>query len=288
MTEPVVLKAGAATDAGAVRSHNEDAFLVGTAVFVVADGMGGHEAGEVAAAAVTDAFAEVAATPEVTIESVESALGQAQLDVADLSATRQRGAGSTVVAAALASVDDDRFWFIAHVGDSRAYSLAGGALTQLTSDHSVVQELVDAGELTRDEARHSRRRNVITRAVGAPNSPPDFAVYPVVSGERLLLCSDGLTGELEDAEIVAICQEHGEPGDAAVALCDAAVEAGGRDNVTVVVVDVASGATRDTSLVNELRHRYASAVDEAEDYDDDDTNEIPVVTSGQAASGTGR
>jgi PPM family protein phosphatase len=130
-------------------------------------------------------------------------------------------------------------WLLANLGDSRIYRLAEGRLEQISVDHSVVQELIDAGQITVEEAAVHPERHVITRALGSPGGiEPDFFLLPLGSVERLLLCSDGVTGMIEDEEIEGILETVADPRDAADELVRAAVAAGGRDNATAVVVDV--------------------------------------------------
>jgi len=240
--EPLQLHAGAVTDVGRVRSHNEDAFLSRDPWFLVADGMGGHEAGEVASAAVVAAF-EAAPRERVTPAVVAQTLARAQASVLALATGRPRSAGTTVTGVVLLQTPDVPHWLIFNVGDSRVYRWLDGSLEQLTVDHSLVQELVDQGRMSRAEARHSSHRNVITRALGAGDHAPDYFVVPVITGERLVLCSDGLTTEVEDDEIARIAATQADAQGCADSLLTAALEGGGRDNVTVLVVDVVAGGS---------------------------------------------
>lgn len=238
----VILSAAAATDVGLVRRANEDAALAEWPVYVVADGMGGYEAGDRASAAVVAAFREhVVGQQLATVTDVRSALATASDAVAAVAATTARGAGSTVAGIALVDDDGEPAWLVFNVGDSRVYRHHGTVLEQLTVDHSLGQELVDSGAMQPEDLATFERRNVITRAIGAPDSTADSWLLPVVNGERLLICSDGLTGEVSDEGIRATLTMSGRPESAAAALVQRARQAGGRDNITVVVVDVVSG-----------------------------------------------
>ncbi|WP_433862295.1 PP2C family protein-serine/threonine phosphatase [Streptomyces sp. L7] len=149
------------------------------------------------------------------------------------------GTGTTVTGIALTLSDGSPYWLVFNIGDSRVYSFRDGTLEQLTVDHSIVQELLDAGAITPAEAEVHPHSNVITRAVGFNEDPvPDYFLFPIVAGSRLLVCSDGLTKELTEHGIRYYLGEGASPLDAAQQLMDAALGNGGRDNVTVVVVDV--------------------------------------------------
>jgi len=149
------------------------------------------------------------------------------------------GSGTTVTGAALGTIADEPAWIVFNIGDSRVYRLVGGVLEQLTVDHSIVQELVDAGQITREEADTHPHSNVITRAVGFHEAPiPDYRAIAVEEGMRLLICSDGLTKELTSYGIRHFLVANSKSEKAARQLLDAAIGNGGRDNVTVIVVDV--------------------------------------------------
>ncbi|UOE43963.1 PP2C family protein-serine/threonine phosphatase [Agromyces larvae] len=242
MTGAVILSVGSATHPGRRREVNEDSFLARAPVFLVADGMGGYEAGDRASRAVVEAFDETVADGDrTTIEAVRDALTGADEAVASIAADTTRGAGSTVTGIALVDSDGTPSWLVFNVGDSRVYRHFGTELQQLTVDHSLAQELVDDGSLAPEDMRSYAQRNVITRAIGAPDSTADSWLLPVTNGERLLLCSDGLTSEVSDEAIRATLTMSGRPESAAEALVARANEAGGRDNITVVVVDVVAG-----------------------------------------------
>lgn len=239
----VVLNVASLTDTGLTRTANEDSMLVASPVFLVADGMGGHEAGDRASAAVVEAF-EPLRGRTVEVADIGEALSQAAAVVEDISAEHRRGAGSTVTGVALVEHEGTPHWLVFNVGDSRVYRHLGNDLSQLTIDHSLGQELVDAGELRPEDLASFSQRNVITRAIGAPDSTADSWLLPVIDGERLLLCSDGLTGEVSDEAIRATLTMNGRPETAAAALVSRALKAGGRDNISVVVIDVVAGGAR--------------------------------------------
>ncbi len=237
---------GAATDPGRIREENEDAFLADQMVFVVADGMGGHQAGEVASSLAVGILRERlgggAPSPDVVVAAVVEA--NAHIFQTAHTNAAQRGMGTTLTAMAVLPPTDGRpeQLAIVNVGDSRCYLRRGGVLVRTTVDHSYVQELLATGHITEQEARNHPRRNIVTRALGIePTVRVDSWMMPVVRGDRYVLCSDGLVDEIEDAEILHVINLHTDPQGAAEALVAAAVAAGGRDNVTVVVVDVVDG-----------------------------------------------
>ncbi|MBL0885447.1 serine/threonine-protein phosphatase [Myceligenerans sp. I2] len=238
---------GAASDRGRRRKLNEDAYLAENGVFLVADGMGGHDAGDIASATALGALSFLLEAETIEPELVDVLVDVAQKEVRAIeTGPKGRSAGTTLTGAVLAYVDGVPYWLLVNVGDSRTYLLSNGELEQMSVDHSEVQELVDAGVLTAEEARHHPRRNVITRALGGPDDPDaDFRYVPVEAHERILVCSDGLTAELDDEQIREILLAFPDPGTAAQELVASALEAGGRDNVTVLVVDV-TGVPHDT------------------------------------------
>jgi serine/threonine protein phosphatase PrpC len=230
-----------ATHAGKVRANNEDALLVGEGrdetLFVVADGIGGFEAGEVASRIAVDVLKELA--PGASFEAAISEANRRIL-AAGRGDERLSGMGTTVVAVRFGGTRDEPVAQVAHVGDSRAYLLRGGSLRPVTEDHSLVAELVRSGDLTRDQAAEHPQKNLITRALGADEEVEvDTSVLTVEAGDRFLLCSDGLSDMIPETRVGEILAEApGDPEKPARSLVSAALDAGGADNVTVIVVDV--------------------------------------------------
>jgi protein phosphatase len=269
---------GASTHPGQIRPDNEDHLHASNGVYVVADGMGGHEAGEVASqlaverirTALTDD--EHAPTAERVVEAITNANGD--IFSASVATPGQAGMGTTVTVIAVVAdpmagrgepnIDENdpierapdgtaritpivprekpEALVLANVGDSRTYLYRHDRLRRITVDHSYVQELVSTGHITDDEARTHPRRNIITRALGIePDVKVDWWTLPLVRGDRFLLCSDGLVDEVDDAAITATLRTESDPQKAVDTLVDQANAAGGRDNITVIVVDVLSG-----------------------------------------------
>jgi len=235
------LVAAGSTDVGRKRSVNEDSLVADFPVFLVADGMGGHAAGDLASAAIAAQFLTLRGRHDLDPVDVVDAVLSANDAVRALGDGSDRGAGSTVSGFAVVVQGGTPRWMIFNVGDSRVYRLYDAVLEQLTVDHSAVQELIEAGRLTPEQSVSYSGRNVITRAIGAEDSAADYWLMPIVNGERLLACSDGLTKELDDAGIRAVLIGAATPQHAADELVRRAVEYGGRDNVTAVVVDVIAG-----------------------------------------------
>jgi protein phosphatase len=230
----VRLVAGGATDRGRVRDGNEDAYLLepSLSLFAVADGMGGHRGGEVASAtAVATLRARVregVALPDAVRAANEAVLARAAAD------PELRGMGTTLTAA----LGDGSGLTLAHVGDSRAYLWRDGALHQVTADHSLVADLVREGQITAAEATVHPYRSVVTRALGVEDDlEVDMVPLALAPGDRVLLCSDGLPTMVPDDRIAAVLAAEADPTRAANTLVDLANEAGGEDNVTVVVID---------------------------------------------------
>ncbi|MRG61467.1 serine/threonine-protein phosphatase [Agromyces sp. CFH 90414] len=239
----------AMTHTGLRREVNEDSFVAQPPVFAVADGMGGHAAGDFASAAVVTRLAEHGGRDAVGTPEIDQSLRLAVQDMGRGAGVTDEGSGTTVTGAALGSISGEPAWLVFNIGDSRVYRLVGGVLEQLTVDHSIVQELVDAGQITRDEADSHPHANVITRAVGFHEAPlPDYRAIAIEPGMRLLVCSDGLTKELTSYGIRHFLLANPKAEPAARALLDAALGNGGRDNVTVIVVDVIA-VTRPTATV---------------------------------------
>ena len=237
---------GAATDTGRHRDHNEDSYLAAPGIFAVADGMGGHQAGEVASAIAIDVIRQLADRPDLTATDVEAAVAQAHDEIARQAAAQRSlaGMGTTLTGVAVIDVDGVEHWAVFNVGDSRVYRRQADTLIQVSIDHSEVEELVASGLIDREQAKTDFRRNIITRSLGGDvPAVPDLWVFPVVAGEEYLVCSDGLTNELSDEQILHLLVTEPSPAAAAQALVDAAVAAGGHDNVTAVVVATALGST---------------------------------------------
>lgn len=258
------LKWGATTDVGMVRQQNEDAYLAEENLYIVADGMGGHNAGEVASAL---AVATVKAGAKSGIHSTEQfreLVQQANTAIytASLDDSTQSGMGTTLTAMAVVPGEEPRI-LVANVGDSRTYLFRSGVLSRLSVDHSYVQELVNEGILTPEEARVHPRRNIVTRAMGIERSVMvDVFSHTVRTGDRVILCSDGLVDEVADADISLVLSQHSDAQETAEALVMVANANGGRDNTTVVVVDILDDISEPVDLP------------EAET-----TREIPVVTA---------
>ena len=277
------LRVGAATDTGRLRPENEDNMLVADGIFVVADGMGGHEAGEVASQIAVDRIGELLGGPELpTADAVVAAISTANSDIfrAANANPEQRGMGTTATAIAVIAdqlagrgapnidtsnpVDADppggtdsdvpgdvtpirpyeptEALVLANVGDSRTYLFRHDRLRRVTVDHSYVQELVATGHITEEEARTHPRRNIVTRALGIePDVRVDWWTLPLIRGDRFVLCSDGLVDEVADVDITSTLVLEADPQDAAERLVEKANGAGGRDNITVIVIDVLEG-----------------------------------------------
>ena len=227
---------GSRTDIGCLRDHNEDSLVVTPPLFAVADGMGGHAAGEVASEIAVRVLSELA--PEhPDVEALGRAIEEANRAV--IQAAREgrgrQGMGTTMTAAML---EGERL-VIAQVGDSRAYLLHQGKLQQLTRDHSLMADMIEAGQLTPEEARTHPQRSVITRALGSDaHLHPDIYEINVETGDRLLICSDGLSGMIFDDQIENTLRRVQDPQRCASPLVNEAIAAGGHDNVTVIVADV--------------------------------------------------
>ena len=234
---------GAATDVGQKRAHNEDSYLALPPVFLVADGMGGHQGGDIASRTVVEAFELLAGAGALTSEALLRTITDAVSRVRAIAASG-RAPGSTLTGVGLAAQGSTPCWLVFNVGDSRTYRLSRGILEQVSVDHSEVQAMVDSGALNADQAQLHQKRNVVTRALGGgiPGAPVvDQWLLIARPNDRILLCSDGLSTELTDQFLMATLQAISDPQAAAEALVAAAVQAGGRDNVTAVVVDAVAG-----------------------------------------------
>jgi len=240
----MLLKHGVATDTGNVRPQNEDAYVTSEQLFAVADGMGGHNAGEVASALATSLLLERAVGQTLTPEWFVDAITVINRTIHESAAesTERRGMGTTICALALVQPQEEssepQQVALANVGDSRIYLARSGTFRQLSVDHSYVQELVTEGLITEEEARVHPRRNIVTRALGIDDRVAvDSWLIPLFSGDRFILCSDGLVDEVPTADIAALAAQQKEPQIIADALVALAKRNGGRDNITVVVVD---------------------------------------------------
>ncbi len=240
----MLLKHGVATDTGNVRPKNEDAYVTSEQLFAVADGMGGHNAGEVASALATSLLLERAAGQTLTPEWFVDAITVINRTIHESAAesTERRGMGTTICALALVQPQEEssepQQVALANVGDSRIYLARSGTFRQLSVDHSYVQELVTEGLITEEEARVHPRRNIVTRALGIDDRVAvDSWLIPLFAGDRFILCSDGLVDEVPTADIAALAAQQKEPQIIADALVALAKRNGGRDNITVVVVD---------------------------------------------------
>lgn len=242
---------GTCTDVGMVRQQNEDSFFAEENLFVVADGMGGHNAGEVASALAVTTLKAAARLGIDDAEVFRDVVQQANSAIytASLDDSTQSGMGTTLIAMSIVQ-GIEPLVLVANVGDSRAYLWRGGALTRLSVDHSYVQELVNEGIITPEEARVHPRRNIVTRALGIDRSVMvDVFTYMVRTGDRVVLCSDGLVDEVADAEIIKVLGQHSDPQDTAEALVMVANTNGGRDNTTVVVVDVLDDISEPIAII---------------------------------------
>ncbi len=238
-----VLRSGSASDVGRVRSVNEDLAFESGSLFAVADGMGGHAGGEVAARTAIDSLRsgfEHAPSVEGLVEAVHGA-NDAVLE-RGRAEPALRGMGTTLTAAALVGTDDGDRLVLANVGDSRGYRLHEGRLSQLTVDHSVAEELLARGELTEREAAVHPHRHILTRALGV-DSDVEVDTWELVpeEGDRYLLCSDGLSNEISRDTIAEVLTSTPDPKDAAETLVRMANDHGGNDNVTALVLDVLVG-----------------------------------------------
>jgi PPM family protein phosphatase len=278
------LRWAAVTDTGRVRSANEDAFSATDRLFVVADGMGGHLAGEVASEMAVSTLIETLGPNRANRSAVDTGLVVAAVQRANddiLAASRasidRSGMGTTITALAVVDTRPERRLALVNVGDSRAYVMRGGRLQQLSIDHSYVQELIETGQLGRDEARFHPQRNIVTRALGIePHVRVDAWTLPIVTGDRFLLCSDGLVDEVGDETILELMDRIADPQTAANELVATANRHGGRDNVTVLIVDVLDGSPAgDPTLDLELEPHWADGTDEVAPWTDDATPTSP-------------
>ena len=247
----VTISHGVASDTGNLRPQNEDSYLVTDRLIAVADGMGGHNAGEVASAMAVALLQEHAIETVNTVDAFVDVITTINTVIYDeaTSASAQRGMGTTLAAVLMVTDDAVPHAIVANVGDSRTYLFRDGELRQLSVDHSYVQELVTEGVLTAEEARSHPRRNIVTRALGIdPNVLVDTWTVPLVAGDRFMLCSDGLVDEVAPTEIVSVLGAVKNPTDAANRLVASAKARAGRDNITVAVFDVANVEPGDVTV----------------------------------------
>ena len=237
--EEFTITYGAVTHVGQVRTGNEDSLLADNNVFMVADGMGGHNAGEVASLMAVEHLREAASGIIAETDLVQALVHANEVIYAE-SMTNHLHHGMGTTLAAMVVLDNNNI-VVAHVGDSRVYMWNEKALTRLSKDHSYVQELVDEGIVSIEEARTHPRRNIVTRALGIDAEVDVEAnTFPVTVGAWYVLCSDGLVDEISDADIAKVLERCTTPHEASQALVDAANAAGGRDNITVIVVSTAA------------------------------------------------
>jgi serine/threonine protein phosphatase PrpC len=231
------MRIGAKTDKGRVREQNEDSYGYKDNLFVVADGMGGHQAGEIASAIAVETILNI----DFGVDNIDFELekGILKANEAILEEVNHypemAGMGTTVVVLLIR----DQTAYIAHVGDSRIYHYVDGALTQLTKDHSLVAELLENGEISENEAKNHPQRNILTQALGSRiEMKIEFLALGIQPGDKFLLCSDGLFGMVDREGIGEILKMDGEAQELAEKLVERANENGGSDNITVLVVEV--------------------------------------------------
>lgn len=258
---------GSATDRGRVRRINEDALLAYPPVFLVADGMGGHAAGDLASRLAVEEFAQLAGRVTAEPDEVHECFRRTARRLRETVAAG-RTAGTTVAGAAIAAYDGGSYWLVFNIGDSRVYRLSGGRLEQISVDHSVVQDMLDRGEIDQAQAQVHPHRHVITRAVETRAEPaPDYWLIPAGYADRLLICTDGLTSELPDTELLRLLSSVADPQDAAEQLVAEALAAGGNDNISAVVVDVArAGGQVDLEMTSQVPSRQLEASDDGDHW----------------------
>ncbi|HEX2090084.1 MAG TPA: Stp1/IreP family PP2C-type Ser/Thr phosphatase [Actinomycetota bacterium] len=288
---------GAASDIGRARERNEDSYVVEEPLFAVADGMGGHRGGAVASSMALETLREVlrdqGVAPTALIEEIKTA-NQRVLERGE--ADRElRGMGTTLTAL----LAEEGKAHIAHIGDSRAYLLRDGSLKQLTEDHTLVQRMVMEGKLLPEEAERHPQRSILTRALGVDEEvePDTLTLDPVLPGDRLLLCTDGLTSMVDTDRIEGVLQSEHDPQRAADILVDQANAAGGDDNITVLVLDfiddssaeaISDSAMGRQGVSPEFGGAAADVVDtpDAEDSVEGDTGMIPLPAEGHRSTTT--
>lgn len=234
-SQQLQLKWGVRSDTGLHRERNEDAIFAVEPLFAVADGMGGHEAGEVASGICVRILGDSALSGTIDAAGLSIALREADAQIRERTDAR---AGTTLAGVALVEEADSPYWLVFNVGDSRTYRLSQGSFARVSVDHSEVQELLDAGEISLEESLVHPRRHVVTRALGAgDNAEADYWMLPAEAGDRILICSDGLSSDVGEDDILQILRTVADPQETADALLGAALDSGGRDNVSVIVID---------------------------------------------------
>jgi PPM family protein phosphatase len=232
----VKTRVGARSDIGRLRKRNEDAYLVREPLFAVADGMGGHRGGAEASAVVVEMLERLRLPPAQPLQALVEEIKRANQEVLERGQTDRHLEGMGTTLTAVVAQGDTAY--LAHVGDSRAYLLRDDALQQLTQDHTLVQRMVTEGRLSPEEAHTHPQRSILTNALGVDDDiPVDELTLPVRAGDRILLCTDGLTGMIGEERIHQILASEQDPQPAADRLVEETNRAGGEDNVTVVVVD---------------------------------------------------
>jgi len=235
------LQVAAATETGRVRKHNEDSYITGERMWAVADGMGGQAAGATASRIAIQCLASYDTTGEIDQAGITGLVGHINDKILQYSAKHPKtlGMGTTLAGMALTKLGGLDHWLIFNIGDSRVYRLANGELRQETTDHSEVQELVDQGKIDQACARTHPNRNILTRCLGTPQSPVvGMRVVPCQPGDKVLVCSDGLTTEVEDDKIGIVLRTAVDPREAVDTLIKEALTNGGRDNISIIVVEI--------------------------------------------------
>ena len=272
-------RVGSRTDIGRARERNEDSMLVKEPLFAVADGMGGHRGGDVASAMTREALEDLDLPPEGSLAALVEKIKAANRAVLDRGAAEGalRGMGTTLTAVL---TDGDRA-HVAHVGDSRAYLHRDGVLQRLTEDHTLVQRMVREGKITADQAERHPQRSVLTRALGVEEDlPVDELTLDMHPGDRILICSDGLTGMLDEERIGEILESEPDPQGACDRLVEEANGAGGEDNITVIVIEARDGDEGENDKGNTGRTATAAPV-----ADGPTATKEPAVPAGGRADG---
>lgn len=239
MSSAATMEWGGATHTGAAHDHNQDAYATRAPVFVVADGIGGHCAGDLASRAAVEALSPLAGHSRVTGEMLTACLSDARAQIARIAVDDGRPPGTTLSGVVVTETGGVPSWLILNIGDSRTYLSNSGGLRQLSVDHTVVQELIDARTIPPSAASSHPARNLLTRALLARSEHrADLWLLPMRVGDRVLVCSDGVTKEVDDGSIAAVLRTASDPQLAADELITAAIDAGGRDDATAVVIDV--------------------------------------------------